>query len=361
MRKKSWSAQQLMDYCFSNKKLHAVFTAILADYVASPKVFPGLIIPTINAESQYDERIPLDYGKHQHRQSWSFVINGLIELVEALASVVINNGGDIITNTAITKINIEDGRVSRVRTSNEEEIEADIVIASGGAKELFLDLVGKGNLSEDFIKKYIDELFTTESVFMIHLGVDYDPSIYQNKAALCYYYYTYDIDGAIEECQKAIYHEGNDGFLVYIPSIHSPNMAPPGHHAVTIYTIAPNNPINGKWEKDKEHWAEKLLNLAEKFIPGLRVHEKVRITLTPEDFRNRTYLQKHAFGGTVPNIRISPPPHRTPIEGLWFVGAQSQTYGGVIGALTGAENVVDMILKESSTETTSLTFKKLSK
>jgi all-trans-retinol 13,14-reductase len=361
MRKKAWSAQQLMDYCFSNKKLQAVFTAILADYVASPKVFPGLIIPTINAESQYDERVPLDYGNHQHRQSWSFVINGLIEIVNALAGVVKDNDGVIVLNTAIKKLKIEYGKVKGVITSKNEEFNADVVIASGGARELFLNLVGKNNISEEFIQMYIDPLFTTESVFMIHLGVDYDPSVYQNGAALCYYYFTYDIDEAIKECQKGIYHEGNDGFLVYIPSIHSPEMAPSGHHAVTIYTIAPNHPVNGTWEDDKERWAQKLLDLAERFIPGLREHEKMHVILTPEDFRNRSYLKHHTFGGTVPHIKIAPPPHKTPIEGLWFIGAQSQTYGGVIGALTGAENVVDMILKESETGTTTMTFKKFSK
>jgi all-trans-retinol 13,14-reductase len=361
MRKKAWSAQRLMDYCFSNKKLQAVFTAILADYVASPNVFPGLIIPTVNAESQYDERVPLNYGNHQHRQSWSFIINGQIELVKALAGVVKENNGEIIVNTAIKKINIEKGKATGVLTSNGEEFKADVIIASGGAKELFLDLIGKNYLPDVFFQTYVDKLFTTESVFMIHLGVDYDPSIHQNGAALCYYYFTYNIEEAIEECQKGIYHEGSDGLLVYIPSVHSPNMAPPGHHAVTVYTIAPNYPVNGTWDKDKERWAERLLDLAEKSIPGLREHEKIRIVLTPEDFRNRSYLKHHAFGGTVPHLKIPPPPHKTPIKGLWFVGAQSQTYGGVIGALTGAENVVDMILKESETAPTVMTFKKLSK
>jgi phytoene dehydrogenase-like protein len=360
MKKKEWSAKKLMDYCFSNQKLQAVFTAILADYVVSPEVFPGLIIPTINAESQYDERVPLDYGKHQHRQSWSYVINGLIELVNALADAFLKHEGKIITNTAIKKIIVSEGKVKGVITSTNEEIESDLVIASGGAKELFLDLVGIENVPTEFIKTYIDDLFTTESVFMVHLGVDYDPSIYQNGAALCYYYFTYDIEGSIKECQKGIYHEGNDGLLIYIPSVHSPDMAPPGHHAVTVYTIAPNNPVNGSWKENKEEWAEKLLDLAEQFIPDLREHAQIKIILTPEDFRKRSFLKHHAFGGSVPHIKIPPPPHKTPINGLWFVGAQSETYGGVVGALTGADNTVKMILKESK-NITKQTFKSFSK
>jgi phytoene dehydrogenase-like protein len=351
MRKKHWSAQQLMDYCFSSKKLQAVFIAILADYVASPEVFPGLIIPTINVECQYDERVPLDYGKHQHRSSWTFVIGGMHTIVKVLAGYIKDHGGKIITNTAVSKVNIDNGKVRSILASNGKEYEFDVVIASGGARELYFDLIGKEKLPQEFIKTYINNLFTTESVFMVNLGVDcndgYDPASYQNNAALCYYYLTYNLKESIEECKKGIYHEGRDGFLVYIPSVHSPSMAPPRHHAITIYTIAPNNPTNGTWKKNKVEWAEKLLNIAEKHIPGLREHEKTRIILTPEDFKKRSHLKHHAFGGTVPHLKIPPPPHKTPINGLWFVGAQSETYGGAVRAMTGAENVVNMILKES--------------
>jgi phytoene dehydrogenase-like protein len=361
MGKKNWSAQKLMNYCFSNKKLQAVFIGILADYVASPEVFPGLIIPIINAESQYDERVPLDYSGHEHRSSWVFIKNGCIELVNALAGALTKYGAKITTNLAVKKIMIEEGRVKGIITSDGNKHEADIVIASGGARELFLDLIGKDHLPEDFIEKYINNLFTTESVFMVHLGVDYDPSIYQNGAALCYYYLTYNIKGSIKECQKGIYHEGRDGFLVYMPSVHSPDMAPSGHHAVTVYTIAPNKPINGNWKDNMGEWAEKLLDLAEKFLPGLREHTKIKIIITPEDFKKRTYLKHHAFGGTVPHLTIPAPPHRTPIEGLWFVGAQSETYGGVVGAITGADNVVKMILKDMSSKSTKQTFKNFSK
>ncbi len=359
MRKKEWSAQKLMDYCFSNKKLQAVFIAILADYVISPEVFPGLIIPTINAESQYDERVPLDYGRHQHRQSWSYVENGMESLVTALAGFIVEKGGKILTNITINKINIEEECIKSVLLSNHEEVEVDLVCASGGAKELFLNLVGSKHLTQDFINTYIDPLFTTESVFMVHLGVDYDPSIYQNDAALCYYYFTYDINRSIGECKKGIYHEGKDGLLIYIPSKHSPDMAPPGHQAVTVYTIAPNIPTNGSWKENKDEWAEKLLDLAEKFIPGLREHAKTKIILTPEDFKKRTHLKQHAFGGTVPHLKVPPPQHKTPIKGLWFIGAQSENFGGVVTGMVGAENTVKMILKEETV--TKQTFKSLSK
>jgi phytoene dehydrogenase-like protein len=361
IKKKNWTTQQLMDYCFSNQKLQSVFTHILADYTSNTNIFPGLIIPLINAENQFDERIPLQYGNHQPRSSWVFIIGGMITLVNALSKAVVDNGGKILTETAITKIKIERDRVKSIITSDGKESEIDAVVASGGAKELFLNLIGKQHFSEEFIKTYINDLFLTQSVFMVHLGVDYDPSIHQNGAALRYYYRSYNLNEVLDKLEKGIYHEGQDGFLIYIPSKHSPEMAPPDHHAVTIYTIAPNKLTEGDWERDKESFAEKLLDYVEEYVPDLGIHEKTRIILTPKDFQKRTHLQHHAFGGTVPHLTIAPPAHKTPIHGLWFIGAQSENFGGVTAAMTGAENTVKMMLSEMDSKKTKQSFKKFSK
>jgi phytoene dehydrogenase-like protein len=96
----TWSAERLLNHFFTRKELKAVYSAILADYVTSPSVFPGLVIPSINAEQQYDERIPLDYAGHEHRSSWVFIINGLIQLVNALAGAATGHGCLILTGIA---------------------------------------------------------------------------------------------------------------------------------------------------------------------------------------------------------------------------------------------------------------------
>jgi phytoene dehydrogenase-like protein len=244
------------------------------------------------------------------------------------------HGGEVHTNRPIAKIRVEGGRATGVVDAAGQEMPASAVIASGGAKETFLKLVGREHLPPEFSGN-VDGIRLMDSVFMVHLGIDYDPSPYVH--GVCTYYYgTYDIDTALGDARAGRYHQGRDGFVIHIPSLHSPDMAPPGHHAMTIYTICPDTLKEGDWEEWKEAYADALVDYAERHIPDLREHTRVRVIMTPADFRARTHLDHHAFGGIAPVMGAWQVPHETPVEGLWFVGAQSESGGGVNSVMPGA-------------------------
>ena len=341
---KDWSASQITDHYFKNEKLKAVYLGILADMVVKPSEFFGLGVPFFNVETAFDKRIPIEFegGKFP---VYHYIKNGCGELVKALADCIIENGGRIHTNSTVKKILIQDTFVKGIQLENGDSIKADLVLASGGMFNTFYYLVGKEYLSEDFIKS-IDNITLMESVFMVHLGIDFDPSRFQ-RAALCYYYLTYDIEGAIKQMREGYYHEGADGFLIYIPSMHSPDMAPKGKHAVTIYTVGPHELKEGTWDARKKELADKLIMEAEKIIPGLYEGSDTRIIMTPDDFKKRINVLRHSFGGTAPVLGQTNPPHKTPIDGLWYIGAYSESGGGVMGTTVGARDVVKMILKKS--------------
>ena len=71
------------------------------------------------------------------------------------------------------------------------------------------------------------------------------------------------------------------------------------------------------------------------------------VSLTPEEFRQRTHQKHHSFGGVPPVIGNKPPAHKTPIEGLWFIGAQSESTGGILNVMAGAQKVAKQILQEA--------------
>jgi phytoene dehydrogenase-like protein len=122
-------------------------------------------------------------------------------------------------------------------------------------------------------------------------------------------------------------------------------MAPKGHHALTVYTICPDTLNDGSWEVQKEFFADKLIEYAEEYIPGLEEHTRSRVILTPEDLRLRTNLDHHAFGGIAPIMGKSGAPHKAPVEGLWFVGAQSASGGGINAVIPAAYQTAKAILE----------------
>jgi len=338
-----WSSQRLMDYYFDSDQLKCVFISILADFFIKPSQFLGLGVFALNYETFYEKRIPKTLAVDTDQLYLYSVLGGISTLVDALVEKIEGHGGKVHTSHPVTRINVENGRVTGVVDREGSTTPADVVVASGGAKETFHKLVGVEHLPSDFAQQ-VEEIALMDSVFMVHLGIDFDPSPYVH--GVCTYFYgTYDIEGGVDEAKAGIYHEGEKGFVVHIPSLHTPEMAPKGCHAVTIYTICPDTLSEGSWEERKEDYADKLIEYAEAFIPGLTGGTRERIIITPVDFRARTHLDHHAFGGIAPIMGKKGIPHRTSIDGLWFVGAQSESGGGIINVVTAADRVAKTILK----------------
>jgi all-trans-retinol 13,14-reductase len=337
----NWNGGQLMDHFFKSAVLKTFFLGIVADFVTAPSEFPALGVPSIHLETAFDKRIPTYPGTQSAQTAYTYILGGCQTLVKAVMDVILANGGQVLTNTPVKRILIENNQAIGVELADGRIETADVILASGGMKEVFFDLVGRENIPAELASQ-IESNRLMESVLMVQLGIDLDPTPYQ-PAALCYYYKTQDLEGAVRHLRTGDYHEGKEGFLIYIPSLHSPSLAPAGKYAVTIYTVAPDSLAEGTWSARREELADKLVAEAEAHIPGLRPHKLTRLILTPEDFRKRTHLKHHSFGGMPPVIGNKPPEHKTPIDRLWFIGAQSESTGGVLNVMTGARKVAKRI------------------
>lgn len=335
----NWNSRQLMDAFFRDKKLITFFLAILADMTILPEEYPALGVPFSNQENAYDRRIPARraLGIGPRNITYQFISGGCGGLVSAMIDVITKHGGAIRTGTTVRRILTEKSRVTGVELNNGERIDADLIFVSGGARECFFKMIGRESLPSDYAST-IDRIPLMESILMVHLGVDMDLTPYQD-VPLNYYYGIYDIDEGVTRARSGHFHGGKDGFLIYIPSLHSPQMAPAGKHAVTVYTIAPNS-IKGGWQVNREKMADRLVREAERIIPGLRRHTRVRMILTPKDFGKLVHLNEHhSFGGYCPMMGRSGAPHRTPFRGLWFIGSQSETGPGVWTQIISSRNV----------------------
>lgn len=342
--RKDWTAEQVMQDYFKSPELQAVFISILADFFTPPSQFQGLGVFALNPEPSFDARIPKQVARGADQLYHYSIKGGTTTIVKALLKVIEEWQGVLHLNESVTKIVVENSQVKGVESSKGEFYPADVVVASGGAKEIFFDLVGEDLLPAAFANQ-VKELPLMDSIFMVHLGLDYDPS--PETGGVCTYYYrTYDIEGSIKESKTGVYHEGKYGFVVHQPSLRSPEMAPEQHHCMTIYTICPDQLAGGDWEERKLDYTEKLLDFAEESIPGLREHIVLVETLTPKDFQRIAHTENHSFGGLAPVIGKPGIPHKTPIDGLWFVGHQSEGGGGVSAVILQAYQTAKLILQK---------------
>jgi len=339
--KAKWSAERLMSHYFTSEKLKMVFTSILADFFTPPADFLGLGIFALNSELSFDKRIPKSLGSNTDQLYLYSMLGGIKNLTQPMIDLIENKDGKIVVESPVEKIVVKSNKVVGVQVSGEFH-PADVVLASGDAQQIFFKLIGRENLTEEYAQ-LVENQTLMDSVFMVHLGIDMDSSPYVH-GPVTYYYGTYDLDKGIKDAQSGDYHEGRDGFVVHVPTMHSPEMAPEGHHSLTVYTICPDTLNEGTWDERREEFADKLVAYAEKYIPGLSKHTLIRKIITPADFRTLTRAEHHAFGGLAPVMNKPNIKHKTPIKGLWFIGQQSESGGGVFNVLPSSYKVARKII-----------------
>jgi len=330
----SMNADEFTRYFFKSEKIRTLFTGIFADFCADPKEVQGLGVIFMNFETAFDKRIPVEEGQRYYG-GYVYFTGGCQKLPEALADCIERSGGSITYGTVVEKVLIENNAVRGIRLSGGTEIEADLVVGCGAGKDFFEKCVGLEHISEEY-RRILSSYRPMEAVFMVHLGVDYDPMEYL-RSPLTYCYGMYDLSAATQKLRTHVYHGGDDGYLIYVPSHHAPDFAPEGRHCVTLYTVCPDTLAEGDWDEVKEGYAHRLVALAETHLPGLASHTVTRRIMTAKDYRSFTHMEKSSFGGVVPIMGQKNPPHKTDVKGLYFVGQQSENGGGVAAVMMGAK------------------------
>ena len=228
------NADELTSHFFKSEKIKTLYTGILADFCADPSEAQGLAVVFTNFETAFDKRIPLYKDGKKYYPGYCYIKGGCQKLPEALADYITSKGGEIHYNTVVDKVIVNNKVVNAIRLENGDIIESDIVVGCGGGKDFFFNTVGAEHLDENYLN-ILKTFRPMEAVFMLHLGVDIDPMKYM-RSALSYCYGMYDLHEATVKLRTGVYHEGYDGYLLFVPSHHAKDFAPEGKHCLTIYT-----------------------------------------------------------------------------------------------------------------------------
>ena len=284
--------------------------------------------------------------------TWAAMMAGYVEdgayycrgsyqtLADAVAAGLTAAGGELVPGTRTTRILTADQRVQGVELDSGQRIKAPIVISSADARATFEELLEPGQLPSRFLNK-LRQLTPSISVLSLYLATDLDVSAHgaHHETAI-------HTDWDLERVYADALSGQVSAIAMVIPSLTDPSLAPPGEHVVILQAVAPDA-LAGDSGTSNERIAEKMLELAEEILPGLREH----LTFVEGAIAGTDDLFPIARLGPIYGWAMSPeqsaanrPPHETPVAGLYLAGHWTQPSHGITGAMESAVQVVRLIL-----------------
>jgi beta-carotene ketolase (CrtO type) len=299
----------------------------------------------------------------RHNPGMSRPRGGTGALAVALARCVQDLGGKILTDQAVQKVLVDEGRAVGVRLANGQEYRAkQAVISSLDAKRSFLNLIDPGDVdaADSKLRERVDRRITSH-----------------NEAIL-------KIDCALSEAPRFIHHNHQDQFLhgsvliadsmnqvelahtdpeigripdedpsmyIVVPSATDPSLAPEGKHTLWIEFFAPyqiagaeGTGIKGTgWTEElKNKVADRVMNKLADYAPNVKDATIARHIESPPDLEERIGVVKgnyYHLDMTLDQMMCFRPlpelaNYRTPIENFYLTGAGTHP-GGSISGLPG--------------------------
>lgn len=253
---------------------------------------------------------------------------GIYAIIEDMLKLADEFGVRVLTNSAVDRINIENGRASGVRLESGEVIPADLVISNADLPYTYRHLISPQHRSHMPDTK-LDRLQYACSGYILYLGVNklYPQARHQ---AL---YFSEDYKANLDAIFKHYTLPEDPSFHLNIPTVTDPELAPPGHSLLYILAPMPNLQANIDWDEAAPLVRTRLLDSIERILdPTIRRHIVWEREYRPSDWQtdiNATLGT--AFGSLAQNFFQSSyfRPHNKDrhIQGLYFVG--QGTYPGI--------------------------------
>lgn len=282
-------------------------------------------------------------------------------LAARLVQVIEAHGGEVRTLAPVRRILVEDRRVQGVELGDGSIISAELVVSNADHTRTVFDLVGEEHWDPATVR------WAREATMTLGLAVAYvvlDIDLGEGPNTNYFVFPTMDMEELFARLDRGEL-DVDEGVFAYVAMASrkdpgNPHLAPPGLTNMQIMTLAPrgyewwgvDRPATGdrRYRRDtayrsrKDELTEALLDAAERALAdqldGRRLRDHIVHLETATPLSHERYTS--STGGTSYGYIHSPeqsgsnrPQHRSEIEGLWLVGANTTSGHGVAGATTG--------------------------
>lgn len=309
---------------------------------------------------------PIAEGFGAAKNGMSIVKGGAQRLVDALAAIVAEHGGEVRTGVEVTRILVEGGKAMGVELATGERIGAEEIVANVTPRVLFGRLLADVALPAD-VKAKADGFRYGPATMMLHLALDgpipwasdvpgapgHDPEL--PLASFAYVHVTPGVDAL-----SAAYTDALGGRLPSHPllvvgqtSAVDPSRVaacPPGTTTAWIQVRPLPSEITGDadgaigartWTEATAPYAERVLDRLEAAAPGVKARIVGQRVYGPHELEahNPNLVGGDSVGGShhldqMPMMRPFPgaATYRMPVDHLWMVGAGAWPGAGTGGA-----------------------------
>jgi len=285
---------------------------------------------------------------------------GGVRLVDGLTTIVRDAGGETRTGADVERVLVSNGRATAVRLASGETIRAErAVIASVTPTQLYARLLGVGEVSGELARAAVRYRYGRGEM-QIHLALSELPEWYGDErlARTAIVHLTTGLDGvsrAVNEAERGLL-PAEATIVCGQPMAVDPTRAPEGSWIIWIQLQElPAGRVkgdaagdidvgDGTWTEElREAYADRITARLGRHVRNLERATIRRVTLSPADISalNVNLVGGDIYGGSCAldqNFLFRPlpqaPGHRTPVEGLWHIGASTHPGPG-LGAGSG--------------------------
>ncbi len=284
--------------------------------------------------------------------NWKLTLGGTHTLAKAMTQACYREGVDLLENTAVESILVEDGRAVGVRARGTEYRAERLVASNADLHQTLLDLVGRDHLSERWVRRSEAYRYGPSHVLGTTTWCLRDAPAYRVAA----------VDPDIDRCfYTVVGFEGADDVLRYIRDAYSGRLpdraaagtwvnslwdrsqAPAGHHAATGWFFLPkaSELTADEWSDVRRSLNARLLTAWQKVAPNMTTDNVLAHRLyTPDQMEQKNLMREGDFsngefafdqvGANRPFPEASN--YRTEIDALYLCGPSAYPGGGVHAA-----------------------------
>ncbi|MBN2041361.1 MAG: NAD(P)/FAD-dependent oxidoreductase [Spirochaetes bacterium] len=336
----SRTLQELLDECFESSEIKAVVSQLWV-YYGGPAPEQTAVLMLAATE------VFLSDG------AWH--VTGTSQaLANAYAKRIRELGGEVRTDTLVTKIVVEEGMARAVETAKGETFTASYVVSNTDPYQLVYKLVGEEKFPSGYVKSLEDKK-PANSLFGVYMGLNIDLKKRGYDDTEIFYNTSMDTRETYENMMKGDFSNG-----VVVVSIYSnygdPIYAPMGKSYVTVITYSDISmwpDYSDEYYDMKDKKVDELITLAAKVIPELADPRYVELKegFTPRTIRNYTMNKDGVvYGFYASPDQMDKVPNHTPVDNLFIASNWSQGWHGVSAGQINGWRAARLILDREGIE-----------